>query len=222
MNAILSLFKREMVIAWRTRAQSMAHLVFVLLMITLFPFALGPDETQLRRLAPGLLLLAILLGQMLGFEKLFSADYQNGTLDIIHGSKLSLSFYAIVKSKAQWCALLLPIILCSPLLMLLLHVPVTQMPVLILALLLASYVIQQLGMLGAALALGAKHAGLLLPLLLIPFYIPVMIFAVSLATTGFEGEGLQALYFLSALLILYSSTLPFLTGAALRSAIQSS
>ncbi|MDX1921967.1 MAG: heme exporter protein CcmB [Alphaproteobacteria bacterium] len=222
MNAILALFKRETVIAWRTRAQSIAHLVFVLLMVTLFPFALGPDAVQLQHVAPGLLLLAILLGQMLGFEKLFSMDYQNGTLDIIHGSRMSLSFYAIVKSKAQWCALLLPIIVCSPLLMVLLHVPVMHMPVLILALLLASYIIQQLGMLGAALALGAKNAGLLLPLLLIPFYIPVMIFAVSLATAGAEGEGLQALYFLGALLVLYSSTLPFLTGAALRSAIEAS
>lgn len=222
MNAILSLFKRELVIAWRTRAQSAAHLVFVLLIITLFPFVLGPDEAQLERFAPGLLLLAILLGQMLGFEKLFAADHQNGTLDIIHGSRLSLSIYAMVKSKAQWCALFLPIIICSPVLMLLLHVPAEHIPLLLLALALASYIIQQLGMLGAALSLGAKNAGLLLPLLLIPFYIPVMIFAVSFANAGFDGEGLQALYFLSALLVLYSSSLPFLTGAALRSAIQSS
>ena len=222
MNAAFSLFQREMVIAWRTRSQSAAHLVFVLLMITLFPFAIGPEEQLLHRLAPGLLLLAILLGQMLGFERLFSIDYKEGTLDILVNSRLSLPAYALIKSIAQWCTLLLPIILCSPLLMLLLHTTLGEIPRLMLALTLASFVIQLLGMLGAALALGAKSAGLLLPLLLIPFYIPVMIFAVSFAGFGFEGEGLQAFYFLCALLVLYLSTLPYLSGAALRSAIESS
>ena len=222
MSAAIALFQREMVIAWRTRSQSAAHVVFVLLMITLFPFALGPNEQTLHQLAPGLLLLAILLGQMLGFEKLFVTDNQNGVLDTLHHSRLSLSAYAFTKSFAQWCALLCPVIVCSPLLMLLLHVSVDEMPRLLLAITLASFVIQCLGMLGASLALGAKSAGLLLPLLLIPFYIPVMIFAVSFANLGFDGEGRQAFYFLCALVIVYLTILPFLSGAALRSAIEAS
>lgn len=222
MSASLSLFKREIVIAWRTRGQTAAHVVFVLLLITLFPFAIGPEEQLLHRLAPGLMLLAVLLGQMLGFEKLFIVDYQNGVLDTLPHSRLSLSAYAFIKSIAQWCALLLPVILCSPLLLLLLHTSIDEIPRLILTLTIASFVIQCLGMLGSALALGAKSAGLLLPLLLIPFYIPVMIFAVSFGQLGFNGEGLQAFYFLSALLLLYLSTLPFLSGAALRSAIEAS
>jgi heme exporter protein B len=221
-NITVALFKREMIVAWRTRGQSAAHLIFVLLIITLFPFTLGPDQTLLQRLAPGLLLLAITLGQMLGFEKIFSDDCAHGTLDIIYTSRLSLSAYALIKSMAQWCALLLPIIMCSPLFMVLLHVSPVTMPHLLLALLLASLIIQLLGMVGAALALGAKSSGLLLPLLLIPFYIPVMIFAVSLSTTGFTAEGLQACYFLTALLVLYLCVLPFLSGAALKSAISSS
>jgi heme exporter protein B len=221
-NITVALFKREMIIAWRTRGQSAAHLIFVLLMITLFPFTLGPDQALLQRLAPGLLLLAITLGQMLGFEKLFSVDCAHGTLDIIHTSPLPLSAYALIKSITQWCALLLPIIICSPLFMLLLHVPLDAMPHLLLALVLASFIIQLLGMLGAALALGAKSAGLLLPLLLIPFYIPVMIFAVSLSSSGFNTDGLQACYFLTALLVFYLCVLPFLSGAALKSAISSS
>ncbi len=220
MSAALAHFQREMVIAWRTRGQSAAHLVFVLLIITLFPFAIGPEEQLLHRLAPGLLLLAILLGQMLGFERLFVGDQQSGTLDSIYTSRLSLSAYALIKALAGWLSLIAPVILCSPLLMLFLHGAADEMARMMLALTLASLVIQLLGMLGAALAVGSKSTGLLLPLLLIPFYIPVMIFAVSFANLGFEGEGLQAFYFLCALLVLYVSTLPFLTGAALRSAIE--
>lgn len=222
MSAALAHFQREIVIAWRTRAQSAAHLVFVLLIITLFPFAIGPEEQLLHRLAPGLLLLAMLLGQMLGFERLFAGDHQSGTLDSICTSRLSLSAYAVIKALAGWLSLMLPVILCSPLLMLLLHGGVDEMLRTMLALTLASFVIQLLGMLGAALAIGAKTTGLLLPLLLIPFYIPVMIFAVSFANLGFDGEGLQAFYFLCALAVLYLSTLPFLTGAALRSAVEAS
>lgn len=222
MNALASLFRREMAIIWRSRSHSAAHLVFVLLMITLFPFVIGPDDILLQRLAPGLLLLAILLGQMLGFERLFAQDAQNGTLDILPGSRLSLSVYALVKSAAQWCGIVLPVLLCSPLFMLLLHVVVDAMPSMLLALILSSITIQLLGMLAAALALGAKSAGLLLPLLLIPFYIPVIIFALPLAQEGLSGQGYQAFYFLSALLITYMCILPFLSGAALASAIEQS
>ncbi|NDE90268.1 MAG: heme exporter protein CcmB [Alphaproteobacteria bacterium] len=221
MSASLALFQREMLLAWRVRGETAAHFVFILLIITLFPFALGPDTQLLQKLAPGLLLLAILLGQMLGFERLFSGDFHNGTLDLIPCSNLPLPLYALIKSFAQWCALFLPILIFSPLFMLLLHVDLNAIAPLLLSLTLASLLVQFLGMLASALALGAKNSGLILPLLLIPFYIPVMIFAVSLAAQGFTAEGLQALYFLCALFFLYLSTLPFLSGAALRSALES-
>lgn len=210
--------RREMLLGWRGRGESAGSLVFVLLIVTLFPFALGPDAQTLQRLAPGLLLMALLLGQMLGFERLFESDYREGTLDILSAGGMPLALYALGKAMAQWCALLLPVLLVSPLLMLLLHVDAGAMPALLGALALASLAIQLLGMLGAALTLGARRAGLLLPLLLIPFYIPVMIFAVSMASGGNEAQ--QAGDFLGALFFVYLAVLPFLSGKALRAAIE--
>jgi heme exporter protein B len=219
MTPHLSLLKRELTLSLRQRGEMAGHLVFVLLIVTLFPFALGSDAALLQKLAAGLLLIAVLLGQMLGFERLFAHDYHNGTLDIIAGSHLSLSSYALIKGMTQWLSLMLPLLIMSPLLMLLLHVAVNDMPHILIALLLSSLTIQLLGGLGAALSLGAKRAGLLLPLLLIPFYIPVMIFAVAIAVHG--DEAVQATYFLCALLMLYLTLLPYLTGRALRSALES-
>lgn len=216
-----ALFKREMLLAMRGRGESAASLVFVLLMVTLFPFALGPDAQTLQRLAPGLLLLAVLLGQMLGFERLFQNDFQDGTLDMVYGCGFPLSLYALVKAAAQACALLLPVLAVAPLLILLFQVSPENMGQILASLFIASFTIQLLGMLGAALTLGARRAGMLLPLLLVPFYIPVMIFAVSMASGGADGTAGQAGYFLSALFFLYLTITPFLSGAALRAAIES-
>jgi heme exporter protein B len=217
----MNLLERELRIAWRTRSETAAHMVFTLLITTLFPFVIGPNETQLEQLAPGLLLFALLLGQLLGFERLFVTDFTSGTLDVINNASMPLARYALVKSIAQWAALFLPVLILSPVLMLLLHVSLQTMPYILAALALASLLIQLLGMLGASLALGAKSAGLLLPLLLIPFYIPVIILSTTFASQGFTGEGVQALLFLAALFFLYLLTLPFLSGAALRSALES-
>jgi heme exporter protein B len=214
-----ALLLRELRLSWKRRAESAGTFLFILLMVTLFPFALSPLPERLHDMAAGLLILAILLGQMLQAPQLFHSDWQNGTLDFLSLEKIPLSLYALIACISQWLCLMLPILILSPLLMLLLNVPPFEMPGLFLALLPATFVFALLNMLGAALVVGAGRAGLLLPLLLVPFYIPVLIFAVRAAEQN-AAITCQAFLFLSALLLLAISTLPFAAGSALRSSVE--
>lgn len=220
--ALRALLKREMRLLWRQRGEMASALLFSLLTITLFPFTLSPEPELLQRLAPGLLNLTMVLAQLMGFERLFLADWQEGTLDLLALSQAPLSLYAFVKTVAHWFSTCLPLLVISPLYMLLLHVPANAMPAILLSLFLGSTCFALLGAGASALSLGARRAGIILPLLLIPFYCPALIFSVQLATSGLgSGEGRQAALFLSALICLYLPLIPFLAGAALRSAIES-
>jgi heme exporter protein B len=218
---LFALLGREWRGLTRQPADGAAGLVFALLVVALFPFALSPEPAELQRLAPGLVLIAVLLAQFISMEKLFSGDLASGALDVIALSPLPLPLYALTRALACWLGHGLPLLIASPLFLLLLHVDPAAMPSMMLAIFLASLILALLGTAGAALSLGSRQPGLLLPLILIPFAIPVLVFAAALAGGNGEAETLQSLFFLGALFFLYLALVPFIAAAALKGAIES-
>jgi heme exporter protein B len=220
-SPLSSLLRRETRVALRQQADIAVGICFALLVIALFPFALSPEPALLQKLAAGLLLVAVLLAQFLSLEKTFLADMENGALDEIILSPVPLPLYVILKAFVVWLSHGLPLLVISPLLLLLLHVDGAMMPDMLLAVFFSTALLTLLGTGGAAITLGARNAGMVLPLILIPFAIPVLIFAVSLAHNGLgTAEGTQSFFFLAALFFLYLALLPFLAGAALKNAAE--
>lgn len=217
-----ALFTRELCLAVRRASDAATSLIFALLVVALFPFALAPAPELLQSLAPGLVLIAVLLAHFLQMEKTFADDFASGALDQIMLEGIPLPLYIAAKYGAQILGVTLPLLLACPFFLLLLQVPLAAMPLYLLALAAASLILAMLGLLGSALTLGSRNAGLLITLVLIPFAIPVLIFAASFAKNGFNGgEGMQALLFLGALFFLYLALVPFLAAAGLKAAVES-
>lgn len=222
LSAVTALLARDMRIHLRQGADLAAGLIFALLVVALFPFALSPAPEELQRLAPGLILIAFILAQFLGMERLFAADLADGTLDLVVLARVPLPLYALAKAAGHAASHVLPLLLAAPLFMLLLNMPLAAMGAALLALALASLILTLLGAAGSALILGSRQPGLLLPLILIPFTVPVLIFAAGLARDGLggSGEGMQSLYFLGGLFCLYLVLAPLIAGSALKGAVE--
>lgn len=219
---LTALLARELTLVFRRFSDSAISLIFALLVVALFPFALSPEPAVLQNLAPGLVLIAVLLAHFLQMEKSFADDYASGALDQMILSGLPLPLYVGMKYLAQILGVTLPLLLACPFFLMLLQVNIEAMPLYLAALALASLILALLGLAGSALTLGSRQAGLLLALVLIPFAIPVLIFAASFARNGLaSGEGAQALLFLGALFFLYLALVPFLAAAALKAAGES-
>jgi heme exporter protein B len=222
MSALRSLFMREWRLAFRNRAEVATQLVFALLVTALFPLALGPSPETLTKFGPGLLTLAVLFTQFLGFERVFAADAQTGTLDVIENSRLSFLAYALTKIATRWLFSGIPLLIFSPILAIMLNVDPAKIPACVAALALASLAITLAGSAASAFTLGAQR-GFLLPLLLMPLCVPVLIFCASLAEHGFDAAaGRQAAFFLGAIVFLYISLCPPLAAAALKAEVEAS
>lgn len=218
MSALASLIKREGRLKFRRRGEGASALLFILLVLSLFPFAFSPAPEVLREFAPGFFAIALLLGQMLQAARSYEDDLSSGALDTIALSNLPLPLYALITSIIRWLALILPLLVLSPIFFAFFSVEAKSICPLLTALLPASLCFALLNMAGAALAAGASQRNFLLPILLLPFYVPVLIFAVTAAGGGLEAA--QALLFLGALSCFYLATLPFAAGAALKAAVE--
>ncbi len=219
---IAALFSRECASAWRQMADIAAPIVFALLVVCLFPFAFSPEPMVLRRFGFGMVVVACILAQFLGMEKIFRVDLEAGITEVVALSRLPLPVYALTKAIAHWLTHALPLLVASPVFLLMLDIGPRALPEALLALALLTLILSLLGTAGAALSLGARQPGLLLPLLLLPFSIPALVFAVGLAQNGLlTGEGMQSFLFLGALVFLYGAATPFLSSLALKAAIES-
>lgn len=211
------LVRRDIAVALRRRAELANPLMFFLMVCTLFPLGIGPEPARLAALAPGVLWVVALLACLLASDGLFRADYDDGSLEQMLASPTSLYLLALAKSAAHWLVTGLPLALLAPLLGLLLQLPAEAMPALVASLLLGSAVLSLVGAIGAALTVGLRRGGLLLSLIVLPLYIPVLIFgagAVQAAATGFDYGGQLAL--LGAFLALALPLAPFAVAAGLR------
>ncbi|WP_431272386.1 heme exporter protein CcmB [Dankookia sp. P2] len=212
-----ALLARELRLALRHPADTLAAVLFFVLVAALFPFGVGPAPETLARLAPGALLAAALLAALLPLDRLFGADAEDGTLDQLLLSGLAPAAIALAKAAAHWLTTGLPLLLATPIAAAMLNLPVEAWGAAMAALGLAAGFLSLLGTAGAALTLGARRGGVLLPLLVLPLAIPAVIFGAA----GIEASaaGLDArpyLLLLGALLAAALPLAPLAAGAALR------
>ena len=211
------IIKRELQIAMRKQAEILNPLWFFLIVITLFPLIIGPDPKLLSRIAPGVAWVAALLSALLSFERLFRDDFIDGSLEQIMLTSQPLALTALSKVLAHWLLTGLPLILLSPIAALLLSLEKSIWWALVLTLLLGTPVLSCLGAIGVALTVGLRKGGVLLSLLVVPLFIPVLIFSASVL----DAAGLNLPYggqlaILGAILAAVVTLSPFAIATALR------
>jgi heme exporter protein B len=221
MRIFAAICSQHMHLSWRS-GQTMLAVSFLFIAITLLPFGLGPELKLLRALAPGLLWVVLAISLLTGLERLFQADYEDGTLDRLLLVPLAFEAVVLAKLLGHYLALVLPLILAVPLAGLLLNIEAARLPVLLAAILCGSPALVLLGGIGASLAVSVRRGGLLTVLIAMPFYVPVLIFGASATRAGLEtgvavGPYLGILAALSAASLLLA---PFAIAAALRSALR--
>lgn len=214
---------RDLKIGYRSRGDFINPLLFYALAVVLFPFGLGTDATILKNIAPGVMWVLALLSVLMSLDTLFQRDYMEGTLEqqVLHGSPLSS--LVLAKVLAHWITTALPLVLVSPMLAVMLYLPADAIPVLLLSLLLGTPVLSLLGSIGAALTVSVRGGGLLLALLVLPLYIPVLIFGASAtaAAANMDGPGYTGqLLWLSVFMVLSITLAPFAGAAALRISLE--
>ena len=217
MRAFLALLARDLRLAVRLGGGGGMAVFFFLIVIALLPLGIGPDRALLAKVAPGMLWVALLLAALLTLDRLFQADYEDGSLDLLTMGELPLELIVVAKALGHWLTTGLPLVVAAPILGVLLSLPAEAYPPLILAMLIGTPALSFLGAIGAALTVGIRRGGLLASLLVLPFYIPVLIFGVGAADAGaggYSGEaGGQSLVLLGAV-ALASLVLGPLGGAA--------
>jgi len=218
MNAFIQQIQRDLAIAWASRLDIGVILLFFVIIVTMFPLAIGPQPEILRPLAVPLLWIAAFLSILAGFDRLFAADLRDGWLDQVALSKLPLFAYVIAKAVAHWLVSGLPLLLAVPIVGLLLQVESAVLPSLVIALLIGTAALTLLGVIGASLASGARQAGGLMALLVLPLALPVLIFGV-LASEPEVGMFMSPhLKLLAAVLMVLLAIAPPVAAAALAEA----
>jgi heme exporter protein B len=216
-----AVLRRELALAWRQPGDAAAVLVFFVLAAILFPFGVGPEPNILARMAPGVVWVTALLAAMLSLDRLFQADYEDGSLELLALLPTPLWLVVAAKIAAHWATTGLPLVVVAPLVGVMLNLPADGYPPLIAALALGTPTISLVGAVGAALTLGARRAGVLLSLLILPLLIPVLIFgaaAVEAATTGFGAR--PHLLLLAGMLLGAAVLAPWAATAAVRQALE--
>ncbi len=221
MRRVAALLGRELRLSLRHGTDTLASLLFFVLAGALFPLAIGPAPETLGRIAPGIVWVCALLAALLPLDRLFGADYEDGSLDQLLLTGLPASALAAVKAASHWLVTGLPLLVAATPLAIMLRMPLAALPALLGGLLLGTLVLSLLGGMGAAIVLGARRGGVLLPLLVLPLAIPVLIFGVAAADAASFGQSPRPhLLLLAALLAAALPLCPIAAGAALRRAAE--
>ena len=213
--------RRDLILALRRRSDIFTTLFFFIIVVSLFPLGIGPEMETLRLIAPGVVWVAALLASMLALERLFAIDYADGTLEQMMLTPQPLFLLVLGKVVAHWLVTGLPLVVMAPVLGLQYDLSLDSLQVLVLTLLLGTPVLSLIGAIGAALTLGLRGGGVLVSLLVLPLYIPVLIFgagAVEAHASGLGGTG--HLYLLAAISVLALFFAPLATAAALRVSVE--
>ena len=221
MQTLRYVVSRDVLLAMRRRADVATTLFFFVIVASLFPLGVGPDPKLLRTMAPGILWVAALLASMLSLGRLFAEDYADGSLEQLVLAPEPLTLVVIGKVVAHWLVSGLPLVLISPVIALQFDLPREAIVTLLLALLLGTPLLSLIGAIGAALTVGVRGGGVLVSLLVLPLYIPVLIFgagAVDASAIGMDASG--HLSILGALLLLGMVLAPWATAAALRISLE--
>ena len=221
MPIFLALIGRELRLSLRHGTDTLGALLFFLLAVTLFPLAIGPSPETLGRLAPGIVWVCALLAALLPLDRLFGADFDDGSLDQLLLSGLPAAAIGLGKAAAHWLVTGLPLLIAAAPLAVMLRAPEAAIPTLLLGLFPGTLLLSLLGTAGAAIVLGARRGGLLLPLLVLPLATPVLIFGVAAADAASGGLSPRPhLLLLGALLAVAVPLCPIAAGAGLRGAVQ--
>ncbi|MGC1551004.1 MAG: heme exporter protein CcmB [Rhodanobacter sp.] len=219
-RACAAMLRRDLTLAWRQRGDIAMPVLYAIIVSTLFPFALGPDLVLLQRIAGGAVLVTVLLAMLLALDAMFRSDIEDGSLEQLMLAPQPLALMLGMKILAHWLTTALPLIVIAPLLAGMLHLPGAVMPVLLLALLLATPLLSLLGAVLVALTAGTRRSGMLLALMLLPLCVPVVIFAAGAIAAAQQGlPWLAPIAWLGAALALALVLAPLACAAALRIAL---
>jgi heme exporter protein B len=222
MSALSALLVRDMRLAVRVGGGAMMGVLFFLIVVTLVPFAVGPDLAQLQRIGPAILWIGALLASLLTLDRLFAADHEDGSLDLLLMGHAPLELAVLAKAIAHWITTGLPLVIAAPLLGLFLNLEPLAIGAVALTLLAGTPALTCIGVIGAALSVALRRGGLLLPVLVLPLTIPVLIFGVSASNAAVVGPvTFGAPFMILCALTLGSLVLgPFAAAAALRQGLE--
>lgn len=214
---MIALLVRDLRLAMRAGGGFGLGVAFFLILSALVPFGVGPDRAVLAPIAPGILWVGALLACLLSLDRIFALDHEDGSLDLLATAPLPLEGAVAVKALAHWVTTGLPLVLAAPLFGLLLHLPPRAMPALVLSLAVGTPALSMLGAFGAAITVGLRRGGLLLSLLVLPLYVPTLIFGAEITRRGAEGLAIATpLVFLAGITLAVLALIPLAAAAALR------
>lgn len=220
-SVLLAVLRREVSLALRQKGEVLTPLVFFVVIASLFPLGVGPESALLLRMAPGVLWVSALLAAMLSLQRLFATDYADGSLEQMALSNTPLGLLVLAKALSHFLLSGLPLVLMAPVLGLQFGLDARALGILMLTLLLGTPTLSLIGSIGAALTLGVRGAGVLLSLLILPLYIPVLIFGAGAVEADAAGLGMGGhLSLLAALLVLSIFFAPLATTTALRISLE--
>lgn len=221
MTRFLEVVRRDLRLALRQGSDSIMVVTFFILTVVLFPFGIGPESGILERVSAGVLWVTALLASLLSLDRLFQADYEDGSLELLVLTPISLEVVVAAKVVAHWLTTGLPLLVAAPVLAVLLHMNADGFLTLMLTMLIGTPILSLIGGIGAALVLGARRGGVLLSLLILPLYVPVLIFGVGAIDAAVQGRSAEPhLLILAGLLAAALPLSPWAMAAALRQALE--
>ncbi len=221
-NLFITILKRDLLLAMRRKTDSLTTIFFFIIVLSLFPISIGAEDALLKTLAPGVTWVATLLASMLSLQRLFADDYHDGSLEQMLLSPYPLSLLVTARVTIHWLITGLPMVLIAPLVALQYHLSIESLGVLMLGLLIGTPVLSLVGAIGSALTLGVRGGGVLLSVLILPLFIPVLVYgagAVNASITG-ASDSMPYLMLLGAFLIVAAALAPVATAAALKISVE--
>ena len=222
MKILAALIRRDLLLAWRQGGGTGTALGFFLTIVVLLPIGIGPDQALLQRIAPGALWIALLLSVLLSAERIFQPDYDDGSLEQMVLGPAPLEMITIAKAIAHWLSSALPLAIAAPLLGFLLNLEHSLIVPLGIAMLIGSLALSLLACLGAAVTVGLRRGGMLVSLLILPLYIPALIFGISASSSTGAGPDIStpSLLILVAIVLTFIVVVPIAAAAAIRAYLQ--
>jgi heme exporter protein B len=219
--AAIGVLRRDLLLALRRKSDALAPVFFFVVVASLFPLGIGPEPDLLRRIGPGVLWVGALLATMLSLARLFASDYDDGTLEQLALSPEPFAALVAAKVAAHWLVSGLPLVAVSPVLALQYGLPADTIAVLAASLVLGTPILSLVGAIGAALTLGVRGGGLLVALLVLPLYVPALVFGAGAVDANLAGTGAAPhLSLLGACLVIAAFFAPWVIAAALRIALE--
>ena len=214
MNGFFTVLGRDVGLAYAQGGAALLAVAFFVVTVTLFPLGIGPGSEILGRVSAGVVWTAALLAALLSLDRMFQADLEDGSLDLLALSPVPMALIVLAKCAAHWITTGLPLIIAAPVLAILMQMPIEGLPVLLASMALGTPALSLLGGIGAALTVGLRRGGVLLSLLVLPLYIPVLIFAVAAIDASIGGSAARPHLLLLAAVTLVSRVVAPIAGAA--------